>query len=97
MDVKDYCNNLSVELSGWKAKMYDIVRKLDKLPTGQKEKFSPQIGDLHMIIEELEDRVERLQKECPTEWKPDEVEINKKISHMQEIMKDVWTPLSIGK
>ena len=29
MDVNSYCENLTIELTGWKAKIYDIVRKLD--------------------------------------------------------------------
>jgi hypothetical protein len=97
MEVNEYCSNVAIELNGWKAKLYDVARKFDRLPTGQKEKFTPQINELHMIIEDITGRVEKLEKECPTQWKPDEEEIRKNISHMKSIMGDVWDPLHIGK
>ncbi len=31
MDVKDYCHSMEIELNGWKAKMYNMIRKVDKL------------------------------------------------------------------
>jgi predicted nuclease with TOPRIM domain len=96
MEVKDYCGNVVTELTGWKARMYDVVRQLDKKSTGEKEKFAPQINEIHMIIEELCERIEKLQKECPTEWKPDEKEINARVAKLKDKMKDVWDPLHIG-
>jgi chromosome segregation ATPase len=96
MEVKDYCSNVATELTGWKAKMYDVARQLDKKSTGEKEKFAPQINEIHMIIEELTERIEKLQKECPTEWKPDETEINANMARLKDKMKDVWDPLHIG-
>ncbi len=96
MEVKDYCGNVVTELTGWKAKMYDVVRQLDKKSTGEKEKFAPQINEIHMIIEELSERIERLQRECPTEWKPDEKEISARVARLKDKMKDVWDPLHIG-
>jgi hypothetical protein len=75
MDVKSYCDSLSIELTGWKAKVYDIVRKLDKMSSGDKEKVIPEVNELHMIIEELDDRIDLLEKECPTEWEPERIEL----------------------
>jgi hypothetical protein len=43
MDVRDYCGAMSTELTAWKAKMYDTVRKLDKLGTAEREKVLPNI------------------------------------------------------
>ena len=31
MELKDYCAGLQCELTGWKAKVYDVVRKFDRL------------------------------------------------------------------
>lgn len=92
MDVVDYCENLSVELTGWKAKMYEVVRKLDKMSTGQKEKVVPEINELHMVIEELTDRIEKLKKECPADWKPDE--LNEKAEGLRIKLDDVWDTVS---
>jgi len=89
MDVNTYCDNLAIELTGWKAKVYDIVRKMDKMSSGDKEKVVPEVNELHMIIEELDDRVERLKKECPTEWEPDKIEIEGRTTRLQTIWNGV--------
>ncbi|MBS1234952.1 MAG: hypothetical protein H6R43_668 [Nitrospirae bacterium] len=99
MELKDYCNNLATELTGWKAKMYDVARKMDKLSTGEKTKIVNEVNEIHMIIEELTDRVERLKKECPTQWGPDEMEMNEKSTtlrlKLEEVSKTV-SPSDIG-
>lgn len=75
MDVMDYCNNVGIELTAWKAKLYDMMRKIDGLSSGEKEKMLGNIGDLHNIVTELEDRINSLKTECPTEWSPQKKEI----------------------
>ena len=99
MELKDYCNNLAAELTGWKAKMYDVARKLDKLSTGDKQKIVNEVNEIHMIIEQLNDRVKRLQFECPTEWGPEEMEMNAQSTalrlKLEEVSKTV-SPSDIG-
>ena len=80
MDVKDYCKTLEAELTVWKAKVYDIIARLDKVSSGEKEKVIGQVRDLHALFVELDDRISRLKRECPTEWGPDKIEIEQKIS-----------------
>ena len=70
MDVKDYCKGLEAEMTAWKAKLYDVMRKVDKLGSAEKEKALPNIEDLHMLLEEMTDRVENLKTECPSDWSP---------------------------
>lgn len=76
MDVMDYCNNVGIELTAWKAKLYDMIRKIDSLPSGDKEKMLGSVGDLHNVVTELEDRINSLKNECPTEWSPQKKEID---------------------
>jgi len=76
MDVMDYCNNVGIELTAWKAKLYDMMRKIDKLSSGEKEKMLGNVGDIHNIVTELEDRINALKYECPTEWSPQKKEID---------------------
>lgn len=97
MEVQEYCRNMSVELAGWKAKMYDVVMKLGKLQADQKKRFDPQIKELNKIIDDLSERIRRLKNECPPDWKPDEKEIKARVAHIQKLMKDVWDPLTVGK
>ena len=76
MDVQDYCKGMEMEMNTWKAKLYDVMRKVDSLGTAEKEKVLPNIEDLHMLLEEMADRVEKLKTECPSDWSPakDEIE-----------------------
>lgn len=68
MDVKDFCKGMSMELMVWKAKMYDAMRKMDKLGTAERQKMLANIEDIHIIIAELEEKVSLLDKECPSDW-----------------------------
>jgi hypothetical protein len=47
MDAKNYCRSIEADLYGWKAKMYDMVRKVDKLRRSDKEKVISQVEQLH--------------------------------------------------
>ena len=31
MEVMDYCRNMEIELTAWKAKMFDVMSKIDKI------------------------------------------------------------------
>ena len=96
MELKSYCDSLLTEVSGWKAKVYDVVRKLDKMPSGDKEKVLPEVQDLHILIEELDDRISRLRKECPDKWHPDKIELEGKFSGLREAVGNVWENISPG-
>lgn len=70
METREYCNAMETELTGWKAKMNDVVRKVDRLGCGEKEPILSSVGDLHILLEELAGRIDQLKTECPTEWSP---------------------------
>jgi hypothetical protein len=62
MEVRDYCSNVDMELTLWKAKIFDAIRRADQLGSA--------------VITELEDRIHQLRTECPLEWKPVRDEID---------------------
>lgn len=76
MDVMDYCKSMETEMTAWKAKLYDTMRRVDKLGTADKEKVLPNIEDLHMLLKEMQQRVDQFKHECPTEWTPVKKEID---------------------
>jgi hypothetical protein len=41
MNVIDYCKGMEMELIAWKAKMYDITRKVESLGSKEREKVCP--------------------------------------------------------
>ena len=75
MDVKDFCSGMEMELTAWKAKMYDAMRKIDKLGSAEREKVLMNLQDLNMIMDDMAQRVEQLRTECPSDWSPDKKEI----------------------
>ena len=70
MNVIDYCKGMEMELIAWKAKMYDLTRKIETLGSKEREKVLPNIQDLNILITEMSSRIEQLKNECPTEWNP---------------------------
>jgi len=76
MDVQDFCKSMETEMTAWKAKLYDVMRKVDNLGSAEKEKVLPNIEDLHMYLKEMSDRVESLKTECPSDWSPMKKEID---------------------
>jgi hypothetical protein len=78
--VQDYCDNLATELGAWKAKVDEVVARLDHVSSGDKEKVIEQVRDLHMFAEELENRILGLGTECPTAWEPGQIEMEAKLS-----------------
>jgi len=75
MEVKDYCRNMDMELTAWKAKIYSVIRQMDSLPTGDKQRMYEKINGLHIIMTELDNRLDQLRSACPTEWNPARQEI----------------------
>jgi len=70
MDVKDFCNAIESEMTSWKAKLYDAMRKVDRLGTAEREKVLGNIQDLNMLLDEMSSRVDQLRTECPSDWSP---------------------------
>jgi hypothetical protein len=90
MELQDYCRNVQIELTGWKAKVYDVMRRLDRADTGDKGKVVSQVNDLHIIVEELSDRISQLERECPTEWQPAREEIQNKLHALGFKWEEAW-------
>jgi len=76
MDVKDYCKGVEQELTAWKAKLYDANSKLNQLTGSQRDQILDKMGDLNIIVSEMEDRIAQLRNECPTEWSPVKAEMD---------------------
>jgi methylaspartate ammonia-lyase len=88
MDVKDYCHSIEVELNGWKAKMYNMVRKVDKLRSADKDKIAVQVESLHKQIEDIERIVNTLQTECPADFGSQKKEIDASQHDMKKKYED---------
>jgi hypothetical protein len=78
--VQTYCEDLVTELGGWRAKVFDVVTRIDNVSSGDKEKIIDQVRDLHMFLEELDNRLDGLRRECPTGFEPGEIEMEAKLT-----------------
>ena len=70
MDVKDYCSGLEMELTAWKAKLFDAIAKADQLGSAEKERVLGNIGDLKILVADMEAKINQLKTECPSDWSP---------------------------
>ncbi len=82
MTSKNYCKIMDMELTGWKAKLYDVISKIDRLPTGDKQKMYEDVNALHIIMSELDDKIDLLRTSCPTDWKPEKEKIATKLKDL---------------
>jgi hypothetical protein len=90
MDAKSYCDSLRIELTQWKAKLYDVIRKTESLSSDDKTKVGPTVDELKAIVDDLNGRIELLARECTVEWSGQKDEIDGKISQINDKWKDVW-------
>lgn len=90
MDVKDYCERVGNELATWKAKINDVELKADALKAVDKEKAEPLLKALNAIMDDINQRIETLARECPAEWSDDRSDIDGKIARANEKWKEVW-------
>ncbi len=74
MELNNYCDNVAIELSNWRDRFDEIVKKIDMAERGSKSKIIYYLNDLHIVRKELGDRIKRLKTECPTSWEPDRIE-----------------------
>jgi predicted nuclease with TOPRIM domain len=93
MDVKDYCEVSKSELMEWKAKVKNILSKLDGIPIGDKETLYPVANELQTIINEITDKIEVLNKECPADWDLQKKEIDGKFSSLKKKVREVLEKL----
>jgi predicted nuclease with TOPRIM domain len=96
MEVKDYCNNVQMELNTWKSRLYDIIRKIDRVSSSEKQKMQSEISDLNRIVTELDDRIENLRTNCPTEWESQRGEIAAKVGSLSDKYEELWHYPGLG-
>jgi hypothetical protein len=75
MDIKDYCDSMYAELTGMKARVYDILRVIERMPREEQAKIRPQTDELNILVGDLSRRIDRLMTECPADWSKTKMEI----------------------
>jgi hypothetical protein len=70
METREYCDNVALELGAWKTKVDGLLRNFDRASTAYKEKVLGDVNGLHIIAEEMDDRLKGLCNACMTTWEP---------------------------
>jgi hypothetical protein len=68
MEVNDYCRHVEMELNSWKTRFYDVVWKACRIPAVDTGEIFEDINGIHIIITQLEARIDRLRAACPRDW-----------------------------
>jgi hypothetical protein len=67
MKARNCCKTMEMELTAWKAIVYDISRKMEKASANEKGAIISSIGDLHILIEEMDARIDDIRESCTPE------------------------------
>jgi hypothetical protein len=79
MKARNCCKTMEAELTAWKANVYDIARKMESLTGGEKEKILPNIEDLHILIAEMDARIDQIRDNCTPETGIDDIQTDKEL------------------
>ena len=82
MELQDFCMTAHTDLTGWKAKIYDVTRRMEKLSPGEKAKTQALVNDLHVVVDEISGTLTQLQRECPAEWSGEKKQLQKKFKEL---------------
>jgi uncharacterized protein Yka (UPF0111/DUF47 family) len=91
MDAKNYCRSVETELYAWKAKMYDMIRKVDRLRGSDKDQVATRVEELHKNIEDMENIIDQLQTQCPIDFGAQKQEIEDKAAGMKKKYEDAMS------
>ena len=90
MDVASYCESVGSELNGWKTKLNNVIQRTEKMDGKDKENVEPLVAELKDMMDDLDERIAALARECPTEWGGEKSDIDGKMSQVTHKWKEVW-------
>jgi hypothetical protein len=89
MDVNSFCGMMQSEITSLKARVYDIMRSVEKIKDKKKKEKAAELAHLHDLIEHLSEMNDKLAKECPLDWSKEKKEIEAKKLELTEKI-DIW-------
>ena len=95
MEAQDFCSSMEIELTAWKAKLFDSICKADRLGSADKDKAMTSINDIKIIVSDMEAKIHELKTECPSEWSPQKKDIDEGTVDLRSKYED--TMAFIGK
>ncbi len=78
MSARNCCKTMEMELTAWKAIVYDISRKMEKASVNNKGALTSHVGDLHILIEEMDTRIEQIRESCTPKTGMEDIQTERK-------------------
>jgi hypothetical protein len=89
MDVNIFCGSMQTEINSLKARVYDIMRDIEKAKGKVKKTQTAQLRELHALIEHLTEMNNKLARACPLDWTAEKNAIEAKKSELVDKI-DIW-------
>ncbi|MDO8736621.1 MAG: hypothetical protein Q7K29_06000 [Thermoleophilia bacterium] len=89
MDANYFCDTMQSELTGIKARIYTMVREMERMPAEEQEKRSAEIGEMNMMIDDLTAKIDKLKSTCPADWSVERSDIETTKKQLVEKI-DLW-------
>lgn len=101
MKARNCCKTMEMELTTWKGAIYDILRKLEKLPNTEKAVVFPNIEDIHILVEDLDTRIEEIRESCTPETgindiKTEREQVQASMGNIRMKVEDAMVQMSAG-
>ncbi|MHB0914344.1 MAG: hypothetical protein ACYC5A_06165 [Thermoleophilia bacterium] len=89
MDAKYFCDTMNSELTSLKARIYNIVREMDRMPEDTRAGLGAQITEMHGMVDDLKAKIDALGHECPADWSAQKQDIESIKATLTEKI-DIW-------
>jgi len=89
MDVNTFCGTMQTEINSLKARVYDIMRAVEKTKGKKKKAHTAQLTELHALLDHLAAMNDKLARACPIDWSKEKAAIETKKSELIQKI-DIW-------
>ena len=84
MDIQTFCAYMKDEMTAWKAKTSDLIRKVEKMPPDSDGSRAVAINEMEAILDKIEQTIRKLERECPVHWESEKAELDQMICDIRE-------------
>ena len=89
MDVHSFCGMMQTEIIALKARLYDMMRAVEKMKGKRKKADAAQLKELHALIDHLSELNTKLENACPIDWSKEKMDIEATKTEVTEKI-DMW-------
>ena len=83
MEITNYCK-IDLKLTGWKAKLHDLICKMENLPAGEKQRIHEELSALHIVMAEVDEKIAKLKTDFPAQWNQEKEKLVSQVAKLGE-------------